>query len=82
MFYKNKDDHGKNFSFIYREEENGYRLSPAYDLTSLPYKFEHEITVNGNDNPTEKDLMEVAKMFGLKKDYCLNVISEENVNIK
>ena len=82
VLYKNKDDHGKNFSFIYSEEEKCYRLSPAYDITSLPHKFEHEMTVNGNGNPSEKDLMEVAKIFGLKKDYCLNIINDIRNKIK
>ena len=76
VFYKNKDDHGKNFSFIYSEEENGYRLSPAYDLTSLPNKFEHEMTVCGNGNPNISDLLQVAKMFNLKMEYCKSIINE------
>ena len=29
VLIENKDDHAKNFAFIY---EDGWRLSPAYDL--------------------------------------------------
>lgn len=65
VFYKNKDDHGKNFSFLYHEGKKGYVLSPAYDLTKTPEKFEHEMTVNGNGNPSEKDLLAVAEEFKL-----------------
>ena len=74
VFYKNKDDHGKNFSFIYNEEKMGYELSLAYDLTSLPNKFEHEMTVNGNGNPSEKDLIYIAKMFNLRLDISKQII--------
>ena len=37
-----------NIAFIYDEELNGYVLSPAYDLTRIENKFEHEMTANGN----------------------------------
>ena len=44
----NQDDHTKNFSFLYKEEENSYRLSPAYDITQTrTYYGEHTTTVNG-----------------------------------
>lgn len=75
VLYKNRDDHGKNFSFIYDENIKGYRLSPAYDLTSTPNKFEHEMTVNGNGLPTEKDLLDIAHKFKLSLSTCANIIS-------
>lgn len=75
VFYKNRDDHGKNFSFLYDEKLNGYKLSPAYDLTPLPNKPEHEMTVNGNGIPTEKDLFEIAKEFKVSKKKCEEIIS-------
>ena len=55
VFYQNKDDHGKNFAFLYDDNLDGYTLSPAYDLTKTPEKYEHEMTVNGIGNPTKKD---------------------------
>lgn len=76
VFYKNKDDHSKNFSFLYDESDNGYKLSPAYDLTYLPHKLEHEMTVNGNGNPTEKDLLEIAKTFKLSLKRCKDIIDD------
>lgn len=48
-----------------RAFEKGYVLSPAYDLTKTPEKFEHEMTVNGNGNPSEEDLLAVAEEFKL-----------------
>lgn len=74
VFYKNRDDHGKNFAFIYDENIKGYKLSPAYDITSLPNKPEHEMTVNLNGNPTESDLMQIAYDFQLSKNECEKII--------
>lgn len=71
---KNRDDHGKNFSFLYDEKNKGYKLSPAYDLTSLPKKPEHEMTVNGNGIPTENDLLEIARTFKLSLKKCKEII--------
>lgn len=75
VFYQNKDDHGKNFSFIYDESIKSYTLSPAYDITKLPNKFEHEMTVNSNGNPTEDDLLAVCDIMNLQKDICKKIIS-------
>lgn len=74
VLYKNKDDHSKNFSFLYNEEKHSYELSPAYDLTSLPNKAEHEMTVNGNGNPTESDLIQLAEDFELDINKCKDII--------
>ena len=61
------DDHKKNFSFLYDEKRHIYRLSPAYDLTQTLNKPEHEMTVLGNDNPTEEDLIAVSKELNLSR---------------
>ena len=74
VLYGNKDDHSKNFSFIYDEKIKQYRLSPAYDLTKTPGKIEHEMTVNGNGKPTEDDLIEVAKIMKLSKTKCAEIL--------
>lgn len=76
VFYGNKDDHGKNFSFLFDEELNGYKVSPAYDLTRTLQKPEHEMTVNGNGNPTEADLMQVAQIMKLNKKRCEQILSD------
>ena len=61
VFYKNRDDHSKNFSFLNDENLKGHKLSPAYDITSLPNKPEHEMSVNLNGKPTESDLLSKKK---------------------
>ena len=33
VFAHNRDDHSKNFSYIYRDREKGWIVSTAYDLT-------------------------------------------------
>lgn len=75
VLYGNKDDHSKNFSFLYDEDTKSYKLSPAYDITRTPNKLEHEMTVNGNGNPTEKDLLEIANKFNLSKLKCKDIIN-------
>ena len=67
VFAHNRDDHSKNFSYIYLEDEKRWVLSPAYDLTySSSLNGEHATTINGNGvNPGINDLLEVAKKAGL-----------------
>lgn len=67
VFAHNRDDHSKNFSYIYRDEEKRWVLSPAYDLTySNSIGGEHATTVNGNgEDPGMDDLLSVAKKIGL-----------------
>ena len=61
---KNRDDHAKNFSFIYKD--GSWKLSPAYDLVlSVGFNGQHTTTINGNGNPSTEDLFEVAKNTGL-----------------
>lgn len=82
VFYNNRDDHGKNFSFIYDESLGGYCLSPAYDLTKTPNKFEHEMTVNGNGLPLESDLIDIAKKFKLSLLKCKSIIAKTKTVLK
>lgn len=67
VFAHNRDDHSKNFTFLYREPEKRWVLSPAYDLTySSSIGGEHATTVNGNGgNPGMDDILAVAKKVGL-----------------
>lgn len=67
VFAHNRDDHSKNFTFIYREKEARWVLSPAYDLTySNSIGGEHATTVNGNGaDPGMDDILAVAKKIGL-----------------
>lgn len=67
VYAHNRDDHSKNFTYIYEEKKKQWRLSPAYDLTySSSIGGEHATTVNGNGvNPTQDDMLTVAKNIGI-----------------
>ena len=58
-----RDEHSKNFTYLYDEDECSWKLSPAYDLTySNSIGGEHATTVNGNGvNPELDDILSVAK---------------------
>ena len=78
VFAHNRDDHSKNFTYIYNEKDDMWRLSPAYDLTySNTYYGEHTTTVDGNGkNPGKKELVAVGVQAGMKKTYCERVAEE------
>ena len=67
VYAHNRDDHSKNFSYLYLEKESRWVLSPAYDLTwSSAVGGEHATTVHGNGNdPGRGDILEVADAIGL-----------------
>lgn len=69
VFSHNRDDHSKNFSYLYDEQNACYRLAPAYDLTySSSLNGEHATTVNGNGvNPGLEDILAVADKIGIRK---------------
>ena len=79
VFAHNRDDHSKNFSFLYDENRKEWHLSPAYDLTySSSFNGEHATTINGEGkNPTLDDIIAVAKNIGIKekpaKDIALDI---------
>lgn len=70
VFAHNRDDHSKNFSYLYDEKQGMWYLSPAYDLTySNSIGGEHATTVYGNGvNPGMKDILSVAKEIGIGKE--------------
>lgn len=78
VFAHNRDDHSKNFTFLYDDNEERWILSPAYDLTySYSIGGEHATTVNGNGkNPSMKDMLEVAKNIGMKRGKSKNIADE------
>ena len=78
VFAHNRDDHSKNFTYLYDESADSWRLSPAYDLTySNTYYGQHTTTVDGNgSNPGEKELLAVGTTAGMKKELCMDIITE------
>ena len=78
VFAHNRDDHSKNFTYIYREEEARWFLSPAYDLTySNSIGGEHATTIHGNGtNPGMKDILAVADGIGLNHARAKKIAEE------
>ena len=78
VFAHNRDDHSKNFTYLYEADEDKWHLSPAYDLTySNTYYGEHTTSVDGNGrNPGRKELLAVGTGAGMKKTRCEGIIDE------
>jgi len=75
----NKDDHAKNFSFIF--ESKKWRLSPAYDLVpNSGFNDNHSSTIAGNGKPSVDDIYEVAKQCGLKLKLAKEIFEEVYCN--
>lgn len=76
VFIQNKDDHAKNFSFIWQNGQ--WRLAPAYDL--LPnvegYHGQHATSVMGNGNPTESDMIAVGETIRIPARRGKQIIEE------
>ena len=71
----NKDDHAKNFSFIY--DDNRWQLSPAYDLVpSDGFNGQHTTTVLGQGLPTETDMLDLAKETGIALKRAAEIIGQ------
>ncbi len=71
----NKDDHAKNFAFIYRDGE--WRFAPAFDL--LPgdgINGYHTTSINDSIEPTESDILSVAEQSGLDKAEAKYIFEE------
>jgi len=74
VIFFNVDDHLKNHSFIYEEQDNEWRLSPAYDLTYALnpliriLKASRAMSINGKRKEINlEDLLTIADKFTIKK---------------
>jgi serine/threonine-protein kinase HipA len=77
----NKDDHAKNFSFLYKNSK--WICSPAYDLVySSGFNDNHSTTVNGKGNPTKEDVLKSGVEAGLNHKECLHMYEEVEANTK
>ena len=71
----NKDDHAKNFAFIYRDGE--WHFAPAYDLLpSDGMNGYHTTSINDSIEPKNDDLIVVAEKSGLNRKEA-EIIFEE-----
>lgn len=76
VIFHNRDDHAKNFSFLFDDRNKTWTLSPAYDLTySNSYNGWHATSVDNNgENPTQTNMLNVGINSGLEQKWCLSVI--------
>ncbi|MDR2934023.1 MAG: type II toxin-antitoxin system HipA family toxin [Rickettsiales bacterium] len=82
VFSHNRDDHSKNFSFLY--DDGKWSIAPAYDLVySGGMGGEHATMIAGEGrNPTEKNILSVAKKAGLTERCAKEIIEEVKMAIK
>ena len=72
---ENKDDHAKNFAFIYRDDD--WHFAPAYDLLpSDGINGFRTTSINDKIDPLETDLFEVAVKAGLNKKEAIDIYNE------
>lgn len=77
----NKDDHAKNFSFIF--DGSKWRLSPAYDLLpSDGIGGFHTTSINDCVTPRDSDLMALAVKAGLDQKKAVRVLEEMRITIQ
>ncbi len=73
----NKDDHAKNFSFIYNNGE--WHFAPAYDLLPSDGINGYRTTsINDSIEPSKEDLFAVAENAGLNKKEAIAIYHEMN----
>ena len=78
---ENKDDHAKNFAFIYRDGE--WHFSPAFDiLPSDGMNGFHTTSINDSIEPTKDDLIAVAVKSGLNKKEAEEIFLSMKSDIK
>lgn len=84
VFAHNRDDHSKNFTYLYKEESDEWRLAPAYDLTySDTYYGEHTTSVDGNGrNPGMNELFAVGTEAGMQPAVCKAIAEEIQTCVK
>ena len=78
MAVSNTDDHLRNHAFIFTE--NGWRLSPLYDVNPVPYGDELSLNVDEEDNSINIDLaIQTATRFGISetdaKTYAKDILT-------
>lgn len=77
----NKDDHAKNFAFIYRDDE--WHFAPAYDiLPSNGINGYRTTSINDSIKPIKEDLIALAIKAGLNKKEADAIFEEMKEVIK
>ena len=79
---RNHDDHTKNFGFVLKQNEDKWRLSPAFDLAysykkDSPWVNAHQMSLNAKrDNFCRDDLLEVGQLIGNFNKQAEQIIDE------
>lgn len=78
VFVGNRDDHAKNFSFLYDAETEKWSLAPAYDITQNAGMYgERATTVNGKGRQVLlSDLVAVAAKAALPERLARDIAEE------
>ena len=77
----NKDDHAKNFAFVYRD--GNWHFAPAYDLLpSDGINGFRTTSINNSIEPSEEDLFAVAVKAGLNKKEAMEIFEETRQKIR
>lgn len=73
----NRDDHGKNFSYL-MDAEGNWRLAPAYDLTfsSGPNGEQSTMVMGEGKNPQTGDLLRLAEVAGIERSHTNETIEQ------
>lgn len=82
VFSHNRDDHSKNFSFLY--DDGKWSVAPAYDLVYADgMGGEHATMVDGEGrNPTAAHILSVAKKAGLEDRRAKEIMEEVEAAVK
>lgn len=84
VFAHNRDDHAKNFSFLY--DDGKWQLSPVYDLvynTGIGITREHATMIDGEGrSPTEKHILSVAQKTGMEQHRAKKIMDEVEIAVK
>ena len=77
---KNTDDYLRNHGFILGE--NGWRLSPAYDINAVPTGTGLSLNISDEDNSLNLNLaLEVAEFFRLNSIEANEIIKKVQKNV-
>lgn len=76
VLIENKDDHAKNFTFIWRDGK--WRLAPAYDLLPFAegYHGQHATSVMGKGNPADEDMIAAGETIRINAHRGKQIINE------
>lgn len=77
----NCDDHLRNHGFLLAE--NGWKLSPAFDINPIESGTGLKLNISENDNALDIDLaLEVSSYFRIKKSRAYEIVNDVKSSVK